>query len=360
MKVLFIAPHLSTGGMPAFLLKRIQALQQYNDNVEIFVVEWKMYSPTFVVQRNQIQEILGDNFIPLHGNKEFQQNIIKICYDNNIDVIHIEEIPEGFDGHNPFPFEIQEQLYDSSHPWVVVETCHNIYFNPNEQKKLEPNGYAFVTPHHLENTFKDTKASKSLIPFPIDPSIQSDKTREEVLDEIGYRHKGEFHILNLGLWTPGKNQAYALNIAKKLYEKYGFTYIFHFVGNQAPNFKEYWGPLMEDLPPNVLVWGERSDTAEYLKLADLMLFTSTWECNPIVLKEAIANNLKIMANDLDHYGDEYKPFITDITGNDITDVNNLIDIIHSPIKYLDYDIGNNMQKFAKNHIEFYTSLLNEK
>lgn len=345
--------------MPAFLLKRIQALQQYTD-YQIHVAEWKCYSPTYVVQRTQIQDLIGENFISFLGDKTSQEGIIDYCYEKQIDIIHIEEIPEGFDHNNEFPFELQEQLYDPSHPWVVVETCHNIYFNPNEQKKLEPNGYAFVTPHHLENTFKDTKASKSLIPFPIDPSIQSDKTREDILDQVGYRHKGEFHIINLGLWTSGKNQSYALNMAKNLYEKYGFTYIFHFVGNQAPNFKDYWLPLMEDLPPNVIVWGERSDTEYFLKMADLMLFTSTWECNPIVLKEAIANNLKIMANNLGHYGNEYEPFITNLTGNIFTDVSNLIDTIHSPIKYSDYDIGNNMQKFAKNHVEFYTSLLNEK
>ena len=43
MKVLFITPHLSTGGMPAFLLKRIEALLGYTD-IEVFVIEWKMYS----------------------------------------------------------------------------------------------------------------------------------------------------------------------------------------------------------------------------------------------------------------------------------------------------------------------------
>jgi hypothetical protein len=91
-----------------------------------------------------------------------------------------------------------------------------------------------------------------------------------------------------------------------------------------------------------------------------MLFTSTWECNPIVLKEAISNNIKIMANNLEHYGEEYTNFITELTGDSFIDHNNLIDVVHSPIKYNDYDIGNNMQNFANNHIEFYTSLSDEK
>ena len=43
MKILFLAPHLSTGGMPAFLLKRIEALQA-NSDVEIAVIEHSCHS----------------------------------------------------------------------------------------------------------------------------------------------------------------------------------------------------------------------------------------------------------------------------------------------------------------------------
>ena len=65
--------------MPAFLLKRIQTLLKYTE-VEIFVVEWCNYSPTFIVQKEQIKKIVGDNFfnfgsldnteVGIHGSKE--------------------------------------------------------------------------------------------------------------------------------------------------------------------------------------------------------------------------------------------------------------------------------------------------
>ena len=32
MKILFLAPHLSTGGMPQFLLKRLQGLRNHTNN----------------------------------------------------------------------------------------------------------------------------------------------------------------------------------------------------------------------------------------------------------------------------------------------------------------------------------------
>tara|TARA_R110000796_G_scaffold24544_2_gene69838 strand:- start:4951 stop:6072 length:1122 start_codon:yes stop_codon:yes gene_type:complete len=363
-KILFLSPHLSTGGMPAFLLKRVETLLKHTES-EIFVVEWMDYSPTFVVQKNQIKKLLGDNFYNFGnlGNKESgihgsKKDFVNFLYENKIDIIHIEEIPEGFDSWNPFDIELQKEVYDKKHPWRIVETCHNMYFKPNENKIYNPDGYACVTPYHVSNTFKNQDSHISLIPFPIDPSIQHKGEKEDILKEMGFKTKGEFHILNVGLWTPGKNQGYALKIAKSLYDLYGFTYIFHFIGNQAPNFEEYWGPLMRDVPPNVKIWGERKDVDMFFKFSDLMLFTSNWECNPIVLKEAISNNIKIMAYDLEHYGDEYKPYIVPLTGNSSIDSNNLIDTVFSPIKYDDFEAYDNTSKFAERHTNFYKLLLN--
>ena len=92
--------------------------------------------------------------------------------------------------------------------------------------------------------------------------------------------------------------------------------------------------------------------------ADLMLFTSTWECNPIVLKEAISNNTKIMAFNLDHYGDEYKGLITPLTGDLDIDVDNLIRDTHSPVVY-SVDNLEGIKEFALKHEMFYKQLINE-
>ena len=356
MKVLFLAPHLSTGGMPAFLLKRIEALLGFTD-VEVFVVEWKMYSPTFIVQRSKIQELVGKNFISFSGNKELQKGIIDYCYTKQIDIIHIEEIPEGFDSFNPFDPKLQKELYNPIHPWKIIETPHGMAFQPDTNKLYDPDAYACVSPHHINVTFKNRPSIKKLITYPIDPFIQSLEDRDKILEHWGYLTKGEFHIINIGLWTEGKNQRYAIDIAKKLYEKYGFTYIFHFLGNQAPNFQNYWKPLMESLPPNIKIWGERDDIDKFFKIADTMLFTSTWECNPIVLKEAISNNVKIMAYNLDHYGDEYLPFINPLSGNIESDYLNLINTIHSPIKYKIKNYSNNVEQFALKTLKLYQNVL---
>ena len=64
-KILFYAPHLSTGGMPQFLLKRIETLK---DTYEIFVVEDNCVSDKYVVQRNKIINLVGEkNFFTTIG-----------------------------------------------------------------------------------------------------------------------------------------------------------------------------------------------------------------------------------------------------------------------------------------------------
>ena len=87
-KILFYVPHLSTGGMPQFLLKRIEALK---DNYEIFVVENECLSDKYVVQRNKIIELVGKNFYTTIGN-----DLINVIQDNKIDIVHLEHEAEGF------------------------------------------------------------------------------------------------------------------------------------------------------------------------------------------------------------------------------------------------------------------------
>ena len=69
-----------------------------------------------------------------------------------------------------------------------------------------------------------------------------------------------------------------------------------------------------------------------------------------------------MAFNLDHYGDEYLPYITPLTNDVNIDKHNLIDTIFSPIKYKLDNIKNTPFNFAIEHLNFYKTILekNEK
>ena len=103
-------------------------------------------------------------------------------------------------------------------------------------------------------------------------------TLQEAKEELGFQ-KDWKHVLMVGLFSVGKNQSEIFDVARLL-EKYKIK--FHFVGNQAMNFEDYWKPLMDFKPKNCVVWGERDDTDMFYKACDLFYFSSNLSnCNSI-------------------------------------------------------------------------------
>jgi len=336
-KILFLAPHLSTGGMPQFLLKRIQALTDFT----VYVVEWANYSNEYTVQKDQIKK-LTNKFYTLGEDKTKLINIIK---DNDIDIVHIDEMAEhlGDDADKVLPL-----LYSEDRTWKIVETCHNISFNYDNQKIYHPEAYAFCSPHHLD-TFSNTNSIVEVIEYPIEEKIFDWQSKLNAKYDLGL-DVDKKHVVNVGLWTKGKNQGEGVALAKK------FPHVqFHFVGNQAGNFKEYWQPIMEDIPENVKVWGERTDIDKFLLAADVFMFNSVWECNPLVLREAISYKLPILARNLPQYKDMFTKYITDL--NPLKMKNQLSQLLKSTSPYSP-PTDNTLFNFKKQHTDLYTSVLN--
>ena len=329
MRIMFLAPHLSTGGMPQFLLKRIQSLMD-NTDLEILVVEYQCHSLDFVVQRNQIMDL-----VPVHTLYEDKMHLFNIIHDFKPNIIHIDEMSERMDRR------MISKLYDDNRTYRIIETCHDISFNPTE-KLYTPDAYAFCTPYHLD-TF-NIPGYKEVIEFPIDPQIPSAAEKLEAKWQLGM-DSGKKHVINVGLWTKGKNQGEGLSIARKLP-----NVEFHFIGNQAGNFKEYWEPLMKDVPENVTIWGERTDVHVFMKAADAFLFNSVWECNPLVLREAIGYGLPILARNLNQYKDMFTPYITDL--NPFKMKNQLGMLLNTEQVY-DIPFNNQSSDFASGHQKLY-------
>lgn len=325
-RILFLAPHLSTGGMPQFLLKRIETLKHVYD---IYVVEYRCVSDIYTVQRDKISNIVGVYFETLGKNKLQLLNIIQ---ENKIDIVHLENEAEGFD------YDLMNALYADDRSYRIVETCHNVSFNP-KNKIYFPDAFAFCTQYHNQ-TFSEIDRYKEVIEYPIVKKTfdNNEKSRSQ---SILHLNKNKINVLNVGLWTEGKNQKEGLEIARKYPE-----IDFHFVGNQAENFKEYWQPLMNNLPSNVKIWGERSDIGVFMKACDIFMFNSTYECMPLVLKEAIGYGMIIYAHDLPQYCGAFDGYIS-----------NNIDLIFSD-RFFGYSICDTTQFFKSIQISFYKEVMN--
>lgn len=313
--LLIITPHMSTGGCPQVVAKKVELLKNYYN---VVVVEWEYLAAMFVVQRNRVINMIGDKFISLSENKEY--DLFNVISDYNPNYIMIEEFPETY-----MPINIVKRLYSKDRNYKIFESTHSSYSKP-EWKKYLPDKFLFVSPHSVE-VFKDMGVPMDLIEYPINNKISNKEESQSNLN-LDPEYK---HVLNIGLFTSGKNQGYAFEIARQL-EDYKIK--FHFIGNLAGNFQEYWEPLMSDKPENCVVWGERDDTDMFIQACDAHLFTSRLELNPLSIKESLEYNKPTMIFNLSTYVGKYdnNKNVIFLTGNLNKDSDNLLSILGIPKK----------------------------
>jgi hypothetical protein len=134
--LLLITPHMSTGGCPQVVTKKVELLK---DTYNIICVEWECIAWSYVVQRNKVINLLGENFVSLGENKEYE--LFNLIEDVNPKYIMIEELSETF-----IPNNILKRLYKSDREYKIIETTHSSYSKP-ESKKFLPNKFIFVCEH---------------------------------------------------------------------------------------------------------------------------------------------------------------------------------------------------------------------
>jgi len=286
-KIVYITPHLSTGGLPQYLLKKIEEIIGKYD---IYVIEHTNFSDDFVVQKNKIKKLINPlHFYTLPANKEGLISIIKCI---NPDIIHFEEVPEHFLSDN-----ITTQIYNKKdRKYFIVETSHNSTFDL-DTKRFLPDKFMHVS-KFLDEQYKKFNVPSEIIEYPI-VLKQFDKIKS--MKKLGFDPEYK-HILNVGLFTKGKNQGQIFEIARQMTNE---KIKFHFVGNMAGNFQDYWEPLLKNKPENCIIHGERTDVEDFYAASDLFLFTSIFELNPLVVKEALSYNLPVLMYNLDTYYGSY-------------------------------------------------------
>jgi glycosyltransferase involved in cell wall biosynthesis len=287
MKVLYITPHLSTGGAPRYLLKKIEELK---DDCDIYCVEYSNISDDFIVQKDQIKAILGRKLITLGQDKSV---LLALIDKISPDIVHFEEIPEYFCDH-----KIASAIYRKTRNYKIFETSHDSSFDVSK-KIFFPDKFLFVSIFQ-QRRFSELGVDSEVIEFPIEKKKK--ENREASLIRLGLDPQ-KTHILNIGLFTPRKNQSEIVDYARKMTD---FPVQFHFVGNTADNYKYYWEPILKDLPLNCKVWGERSDVDRFYNAMDLFLFTSKGtesdkETSPLVIRESIGWGIPALIYNLDVY-----------------------------------------------------------
>lgn len=315
-RLLCIAPHLSTGGLPQYLTKKIELLK---DSYEIYLVEWSdVTGGVLVVTRNKIVNLIKPNKFYTLG--EHKHELINIINKIQPDIVHLEEIPEFF-----MDFEVAKKLYTKERKYKIIETSHDSSYDTT-QKKFFPDKFMFVSEWQI-NQYKNIDVPKVLVEYPIE--YVKRPNRENALQKLGL-DPSKKHILHIGLFTPRKNQAEFFEYAKSLPQ-----FEFHCVGNQADNFKHYWEPLMNNKPDNLTWWNERTDVDAFYQAMDLFLFTSRGtnsdkETMPLVIREAVSYQIPILIYNLPvylNYWDNYN-----VNYLDFSNFNNNVEYIKLALK----------------------------
>jgi len=235
-KLLYVCPHLSTGGQPQYTFKQIK---HFINDFEIEVVEINNSGGNaFVVQKNRIKSL-----VPVHTLGENKREIFDVIRIFSPDIIHFQEIPE-FD----LPIDIVEKIFSKDRNYFIVASTHGSYTNPSEIV-YHPDKYILVSEWSRQR-FEGLGVDLDIWEYPIEEYTFDKQAAQK---ELGLDPTWK-HVLNVGLFSPGKNQAEIFAIARQM-EKYKIK--FHFVGNQAGNFEHYWKPIMEFKPDNCVIWGER-------------------------------------------------------------------------------------------------------
>ena len=324
-----LVPHLSTGGLPAFALKKIEILK---DSLEIWLIEHEdITGGVLVAHRDKIQaELAPDHFISLNEPNELIGWINRI----DPDFLHIEEIPEYF-----LPQLLADQIYANTRRWKIFETSHDSSFDPDLKKIYLPDAFFFVSQWQIDQ-YANIEVPKFLAEFPIETKERPD--RDQSLIALGL-DPSKRHVLNVGLFTQRKNQGEILEIARHFNDDVQF----HFIGNQASNFEEYWKPLMENFPSNCRYWGERNDPDRFYECMDLFLFTSRGypgnkETMPLVLREALGWQMPIMMYNLDVYLGYFNKFpsVSYLIGDrkrDSLEIKKLLDPSYIPFEEMELE-----------------------
>ena len=307
---MIITPHMSTGGCPQVVAKKVELLKNFYN---VVVVEYEMLAWSYVVQRNRVIEMIGDKFISLSENKEY--DLFNTIDDYKPDYIFMEEFPETFMENH-----ITKRLYSKDRTYKIFETTHSSHSRV-EWKKYMPDKFIFVSPFSVE-TFKDIGVSIDLIEYPIDIKTPNKKwAQEQLMLDPEWKH-----VLNIGLFTSGKNQGYLFEVARLLKD---YKIMFHFVGNRAVNFESYWSPIMQNKPDNCVVWDERNDVDTFIQACDVHFFSSIMELNPLSIKESLEYSKPTMIFDLSTYMGKYNNVenIHFLTGDLKKDSENLLSIM---------------------------------
>jgi FkbM family methyltransferase len=288
MRIVFITPHLSTGGMPEYVRRSIELIDRKLHQVLLIEIRTEKFLDAI---RKRVLDLEGIELFS--AEKSYVKAIEKIeSFDPH--VIHFTEPSEQV-----IRPEFLGKIYKEDRTWKIFETCHDSSY-PLSSKKFLPDKFLLVSPFQVE-MLQDLGVPSELIQYDV-PSMEEESSKETLIRRMGL-DPNKKHVFQFGIFSPRKNQGETVEIAKHLVDE---PIQFHFVGNTADSYSYYWDPILKNLPKNCKFWGEHKNVQQFYKIADLVVFpsveyTDDKETNPLVIKESIKYGVSLLLKDTPVY-----------------------------------------------------------
>jgi FkbM family methyltransferase len=287
MKIVFITPNLSTGGMPEYVRRSIELLNREQNTV--LLIEMR----TEYVLNAIRQRVLDLTGIELFSAEKSSIKAVQKIKDFNPDIIHFTEPSEQV--INP---DYLSEIYVENRTWKIIETCHDSSY-PLQSKQFLPDKFLLVSPFQVR-MMQSLQIPSELIQYDV-PEL--DKIDKDFLIKKLNLDPNKKHIFQFGIFSPRKNQKETVEIAKLMIND---PVQFHFVGNTADSYSYYWKPILDNLPKNCKFWGEHKDVQQFYSVADMVIFPSIEliddkETNPLVIKETIKYKIPLFLKDTPVY-----------------------------------------------------------
>lgn len=280
MKITFITPNLSTGGMPEYVRRSIELLNRKKNS--ILLIEMR----TEYILNAIRKRVLDLNEIELFSANNSPIKAIEKIKDFNPDIIHFTEPAEQVINPNYL-----SQIYNKDRTWKIIETCHDSSY-PLQSKQFLPDKFLLVSPFQVK-MMQSLGIPSELIQYDVPELNKID--RDFLIKKLNL-DPNKKHIFQFGIFSPRKNQKETVEIAKLMIND---PVQFHFIGNAADSYSNYWKPILDNLPSNCKYWGEHKDVQQFYSVADMVIFPSIEliddkETNPLVIKETIKYKIPLL------------------------------------------------------------------
>lgn len=254
-------PHLSTGGMPRYVLNLVKGLRQHP--FDVYLVENMDYG------YDKVKSLLR----PLVVAHERTEDLSGFCKKHDIQIVHAHDwlwqrpdLPTLFTPH----------VYDVKHLANIRNQDVDMFvlINSAQAKLLHGRPYKYIP------SFVDTDEFRA---------ERFAGRRKEILAKYGLPDAPV--VINVGLVSANKNQD---TLVRNWHDVNASLVI---VGPLADNTRETWEPLVAMKKEDVFFLGEQDNVAELLSVADMAALPSFEDCASLAMLEAAAMGVPLVLSD---------------------------------------------------------------